>query len=65
MLAALKTEMAQVWGGVVGISLTGLMIGKLWFLSIDHKKPTTLTPQWEAATAKYRAAQNQDPIRLA
>jgi hypothetical protein len=32
-------------------------------LSVEHKKPRTLTPQWQAATAKYRAMQKQDPIR--
>lgn len=32
-------------------------------LSVEHKKPRTMTPQWQAATAKYRAMQKQDPIR--
>lgn len=31
--------------------------------SVSHKLPSTMTPQWEAATAKYRAMQLQDPIR--
>jgi|TARA_B100000524_G_scaffold348039_1_gene251393 hypothetical protein len=31
-------------------------------IAVEHKKPTTMTPQWKSATAKYRAAQNQDPI---
>ena len=50
-------------GGIVGICCSGLLIGTAWFSHIAHKKPMTLKdPAWAAATAKYRAAQNQDPI---
>ena len=30
--------------------------------AVKERLPPTMTPQWKAATAKYRAAQNQDPI---
>mmetsp|Transcript_29993 Transcript_29993/g.96774 ORF Transcript_29993/g.96774 Transcript_29993/m.96774 type:complete len:83 (-) Transcript_29993:233-481(-) len=62
-LAIIKTESAQVAVGTLGICIAGLVMGKVWFMSIEHKKPRTLTPQWQAATAKYRAMQKQDPIR--
>jgi len=31
-------------------------------MHIADRKPKTFSPQWIAATAKYRAAQAQDPI---
>ena len=48
--------------GIVGICGAGLAIGSVWFAAIAHKKPSTMNPAWQKATAKYRAAQNQDPI---
>jgi len=62
-LAALKSEGSIVFAGSVGLTVAGLVVGQLWFMSISHKLPSTMTPQWEAATAKYRAMQLQDPIR--
>merc|ERR1712087_233961 len=64
-LAIMKgNEGAQIVTGTLAICVAGLAIGKAWFWSIAHKKPTTMTPQWKAATAKYRAAQIQDPISI-
>jgi len=48
--------------GTLGICVAGFTIGGAWFTWISGRKPRTLTPAWAAATAKYRAAQNQDPI---
>mmetsp|Transcript_33262 Transcript_33262/g.109980 ORF Transcript_33262/g.109980 Transcript_33262/m.109980 type:complete len:87 (+) Transcript_33262:251-511(+) len=62
-LAALKSEGSIVVAGSIGLTVVGLVVGQLWFMSISHKLPSTMTPQWEAATAKYRAMQLQDPIR--
>ena len=86
-LAALKSEGSIVFAGSIGLTVAGLVVGQLWFMSsalltglflakpppspsrpvllasVSHKLPTTMTPQWEAATAKYRAMQLQDPIR--
>jgi len=58
----IKGEGAQVFTGTALICIAGLALGQLWFMSIAHKQPRTMTPEWKAATAKYRAAQNQDPI---
>ena len=44
------------------ISIAGIFIGSMWFAYVKDRKPRTLNAQWEKATAKYRAAQNQDPI---
>ena len=48
--------------GTAAISMAGLALGGMWFAYISDRKPRTMNPQWEKATAKYRAAQNQDPI---
>ena len=40
----------------------GVLMGVGWLARISDRKPSTMTPAWKAATAKYRAAQNQDPI---
>ena len=57
-----KSEGMQVAAGVGGICVVGLVTAGAWFASIADKKPKTMTAQWARATAKYRAAQNQDPI---
>lgn len=57
-----KSEGQAVMAGIVGICGAGLAIGSVWFAAIAHKKPSTMNPAWQKATAKYRAAQNQDPI---
>lgn len=62
-LGIIKSESAQVAVGTLGITLAGLLLGKVWFMSVAHKQPRTFTPQWKAAEAKYRAMQKQDPIR--
>lgn len=58
----MKNDTNQVVMGVAAISAAGIGIGSMWFAWISGRKPKTLTPGWAAATAKYRAAQNQDPI---
>ncbi|EOD27200.1 hypothetical protein EMIHUDRAFT_434980 [Emiliania huxleyi CCMP1516] len=61
-LKALKGEGPIVAAGTLGICVVGLVVGQVWFASIAHKKPSTMTPQWAAATERYRAMQLQDPI---
>eukprot|EP00326_Haptolina_ericina_P039218 CAMPEP_0181246718 /NCGR_PEP_ID=MMETSP1096-20121128/44164_1 /TAXON_ID=156174 ORGANISM="Chrysochromulina ericina, Strain CCMP281" /NCGR_SAMPLE_ID=MMETSP1096 /ASSEMBLY_ACC=CAM_ASM_000453 /LENGTH=112 /DNA_ID=CAMNT_0023343595 /DNA_START=7 /DNA_END=345 /DNA_ORIENTATION=+ len=56
-------ETFNVAVGIAGICATGCAIAAGWYATIADKKPKTFSPQWVAATAKYRAAQNQDPIR--
>ena len=58
----IKNDSNQVIFGVAGICAAGVGIGGAWFAWIADRKPRTFTPAWKAATAKYRAAQNQDPI---
>ncbi|KAL1503290.1 hypothetical protein AB1Y20_011342 [Prymnesium parvum] len=60
--AAVKGEGMQVLVGTLGICAAGVAVSMAWFAHIADRKPRTFTPQWKAATAKYRAAQNQDPI---
>ena len=48
--------------GIAGVCAAGLAMGGVWFAWVADRKPRTFTPAWAAATAKYRAAQNQDPI---
>eukprot|EP00322_Chrysochromulina_rotalis_P003715 CAMPEP_0115866256 /NCGR_PEP_ID=MMETSP0287-20121206/20155_1 /TAXON_ID=412157 /ORGANISM="Chrysochromulina rotalis, Strain UIO044" /LENGTH=106 /DNA_ID=CAMNT_0003320817 /DNA_START=28 /DNA_END=347 /DNA_ORIENTATION=- len=63
MAAASSSGNQQVVLGTAGICVAGLAIGFSWFGYIADRKPGTLkNPAWAAATAKYRAAQNQDPI---
>ena len=57
-----KSEGQQVLLGTGGIVAVGLATAAAWFGSIADKKPKTMNLQWQKATAKYRAAQNQDPI---
>ena len=61
-IGILKYDSNQVIMGPLGICVAGFTIGGAWFTWISGRKPRTLTPAWAAATAKYRAAQNQDPI---
>ena len=61
-LNVIKGEGQQVAVGTAVVCVAGLLLGKVWFAAIEYKKPSTMTPQWAAATVKYRAAQNQDPI---
>mmetsp|Transcript_75440 Transcript_75440/g.149684 ORF Transcript_75440/g.149684 Transcript_75440/m.149684 type:complete len:83 (+) Transcript_75440:48-296(+) len=51
-----------VMGGVAAICAIGAGVYGMWLLRIADRKPKTFSPQWVAATAKYRAAQQQDPI---
>jgi hypothetical protein len=37
-------------------------MGSFWLAIASDRKPGTHTDAWRKATAKYRAAQNQDPI---
>eukprot|EP00322_Chrysochromulina_rotalis_P017941 CAMPEP_0115827786 /NCGR_PEP_ID=MMETSP0287-20121206/227_1 /TAXON_ID=412157 /ORGANISM="Chrysochromulina rotalis, Strain UIO044" /LENGTH=66 /DNA_ID=CAMNT_0003280961 /DNA_START=171 /DNA_END=371 /DNA_ORIENTATION=+ len=63
MAAGIFSGNQQVVLGTAGICVAGLAIGFSWFGYIADRKPGTLkNPAWAAATAKYRAAQNQDPI---
>lgn len=55
-------EGTAVFGGIAGICFAGGAIYGLWAMHIADRKPKTFSPQWIAATAKYRAAQAQDPI---
>lgn len=57
-----KTEAQAIIAGTAGISLAGCAIATLWFASISHKLPSTMTPAWEKATAKYRAAQSASRV---
>ena len=58
-----KSPATAVFVGTSAISIAGLAIGSMWFAYVSDRKPRTLkNPQWAKATAKYRAAQNQDPI---
>ena len=61
-LALLKNETQQILAGIAGVSIVGTLMGLGWLARISDRKPSTMTPAWKAATAKYRAAQNQDPI---
>ena len=47
---------------LLAFSIVGALMGVGWLARISDRKPSTMTPAWKAATAKYRAAQNQDPI---
>ena len=57
-----KSESSQILTGVLGICAAGGMVDFMWMGWISDRKPKTMTPAWKAATLKYRAAQNQDPI---
>lgn len=57
-----KDSGSSVLVGTLGICATGIFVGMSWFTYVSGRKPKTLTPAWSAATAKYRASQNQDPI---
>ena len=57
-----KSPATAVAVGTTAISLAGIVIGSMWFAYVADRKPRTLNAQWAKATAKYRAAQNQDPI---
>ena len=59
---ASSSEGGAVVMGIAGICATGGVIYAAWMANIASRKPKTFSPQWVAATAKYRAAQNQDPI---
>ena len=61
-LGLLKNETQQILAGIAGVSIVGTLMGLGWLARISDRKPSTMTPAWKAATAKYRAAQNQDPI---
>ncbi len=52
----------QVFAGTALIVAAGVGGGLLWFGMISGKKPRTMTQGWNKATAKYRAAMNNDPI---
>ena len=60
--ALLKNETQQILAGTAAVSIVGVLMGVGWLARISDRKPSTMTPAWKAATAKYRAAQNQDPI---
>jgi len=62
MASMFQNEGQAVGMGIVGVCLVGLSMGGFWFSLIADRKPGTFTPAWQAATIKYRAAQNQDPI---
>lgn len=57
-----KSPAVAVFAGTTAISIAGIFIGSMWFAYVADRKPRTHTAQWSKATAKYRAAQNQDPI---
>ena len=61
-LGLLKNETQQILAGTGAVSIVGVLMGVGWLARISDRKPSTMTPAWKAATAKYRAAQNQDPI---
>jgi len=61
-LGLLKNETQQILAGTAAVSIVGALMGVGWLARISDRKPSTMTPAWKAATAKYRAAQNQDPI---
>ena len=60
---AFQNETQAVLFGIAGIVAVGSAVGFSWFAYVADRKPRTFSPQWIAATAKYRAAQNQDPIK--
>ena len=57
-----KSEGQAVAIGITGICAAGGVTAMLWFNHISDRIPKTFSPAWQKATAKYRAAQNQDPI---
>ena len=57
-----KTENQQVAALSGVICAAGTLYYIAFNLSVAHKLPSTFSPQWIQAQAKYRAAQNQDPI---
>ena len=61
-IAATVNETQAVLLGISGICAAGGFVALSWFAYVADRKPRTFSPQWIAATAKYRAAQNQDPI---
>ena len=61
-LGLLKNETQQILAGTGAVSIVGVLMGVGWLARVSDRKPSTMTPAWKAATAKYRAAQNQDPI---
>ena len=61
-LGLLKNETQHILVGTAAVSNIGALMGVGWLARISDRKPSTMTPAWKAATAKYRAAQNQDPI---
>ena len=61
-LGLLKNETQQILAGTAAVSIGGALMGVGWLARISDRKPSTMTPAWKAATATYRAAQNQDPI---
>ena len=61
-LGLLKNETQQILAGTAAVSIVGALMGVGWLARSSDRKPSTMTPAGKAATAKYRAAQNQDPI---
>ena len=57
-----NTEGQSVVLGTLAVSAVGVGMASFWFALASDRKPTTHTDAWRKATAKYRAAQNQDPI---
>ena len=57
-----KSEGQAIIAGCASVTAIGALLTTMWYAYIGDRIPRTFTPAWQKATAKYRAAQNQDPI---
>ncbi len=57
-----KTEAQGIVVGSTAIVAIAGVLTTMWYARISDRLPRTFSPQWQKATARYRAAQNQDPI---
>lgn len=56
------SEGGKVLGGIFVVCMAGAGMYGSYAMAVADRVPGTFAPQWKAATVKYRAAQNQDPI---